>query len=231
MAQRYGMTGKTTPLYVVCSPCRCVGKTLISRLLTEFYVVKDRPVTAFDLADEGPQLSDYLPKFATVVDIGDIRGQMALFDHLIAEKDTPRVIDVSHRAFKNFFTIVRAISFFEEARRRYDYIVLDVPPLCPVQDCRVIAHWVDGFLLVVAAHHTPRRLVEEALNVVERGKVLGFVFNGDDHPPPSFYGYHGYYGGGGYLVHGSPNGHGRGRLGRTLTRVGRMLQGRRGGKH
>src|SRR6266853_926941 len=112
------MTGKTTPLYVVCSPCRCVGKTLISRLLTEFYVVKDRPVTAFDLADEGPQLSDYLPKFATVVDIGDIRGQMALFERLIAEKDTPRVIDVSHRAFKNFFTVVQEISFFEEARCR-----------------------------------------------------------------------------------------------------------------
>jgi hypothetical protein len=111
------MTGKT-PLYVVCSPCRCVGKTLISRLLTEFYVVKDRPVAAFDLADEGPQLADYLPKFATIANIGDIRGQMALFDRLIAEKDTPRVIDVSHRAFKNFFTIVREIGFFEEAHRR-----------------------------------------------------------------------------------------------------------------
>ena len=84
----------------------------------------------------------------------------------------------------------------EEARRRYDYIVVDAPPLCPVQDCRVIAHWVDGFLLVVAAHHTPRRLVAEALNVVERGKMLGLVFNGDDHPPSSFYGYYGHYGAG-----------------------------------
>jgi len=78
------MTGKTTPLYVICSPCRCVGKTLISRLLAEHYVVKDRPVAAFDLADEGPQLADYLPKFATIAEIGDIRGQMALFDRLIA---------------------------------------------------------------------------------------------------------------------------------------------------
>jgi receptor protein-tyrosine kinase len=83
----------------------------------------------------------------------------------------------------------------EEARRRYDYIVVDAPPLCPVHDCRVIAHWVDGFLLVVAAHHTPRRLVEEALNVVERSKVLGFIFNGDDHPPSDYSGYYGYYGG------------------------------------
>jgi hypothetical protein len=111
------MTGNT-PLYVVCSPCRCVGKTLIARLLTEYYVVKDRPVAAFDLADEGPQLIDYVPKFATIAEIADIHGQMAFFDRLIAESDTTRVIDVSHRAFKNFFTILRDISFFEEARRR-----------------------------------------------------------------------------------------------------------------
>jgi capsular exopolysaccharide synthesis family protein len=118
----------------------------------------------------------------------------------------------------------------QEARRRYDYIVVDAPPLCPVQDCRVIAHWVDGFLLVVAAHHTPRRLVSEALNVVERGKMLGIVFNGDDHPPSSFYGYYGRYGAGPHTAPGSPNGHDRGRLGRAVNRVGQMLQRRRGGK-
>jgi len=113
------MSGKTTPLYVVCSPCRCVGKTLVARLLTEFYVLKDRPVAAFDLADEGPQLADYLPKVTTIIDIGDTRGQMALFDRLIAEKDSPAVIDVSYRTFKQFFTIVQEINFFEEARRRF----------------------------------------------------------------------------------------------------------------
>jgi hypothetical protein len=114
-----GMSGKTTPLYVVCSPCRCVGKTLVARLLIEFYVVNDRPVAAFDLADEGPQLADYLPNVTTIADISDTRGQMALFDRLIAEKDTPVVIDVSYRAFKNFFTVVQEINFFEEARRRF----------------------------------------------------------------------------------------------------------------
>jgi capsular exopolysaccharide synthesis family protein len=118
----------------------------------------------------------------------------------------------------------------EEARRRYDYIVVDAPPLCPVQDCRVIAHWVDGFLLVVTAHHTPRRLVEDALNVVERGKMLGFVFNGDDQPPSGFYGYYGYYGAGPQAAPESPNGHGRARLNRAVTRVGQMLQRRRGSK-
>jgi capsular exopolysaccharide synthesis family protein len=119
---------------------------------------------------------------------------------------------------------------FEQARRCYDYIVVDAPPLCPVQDCRVIAHWVDGFLLVVAAHHTPRRLVEEALNVVERGKMLGFVFNGDDQPPSRFYGNYSYYGGGPHAANGSANGHGRARLNRAVTRVGQILHRRRGSK-
>jgi hypothetical protein len=111
------MAEKTTPLYVVCSPRRCVGKTLVSRLLTEFYVVDYRPVAAFDLADESPQLVDYLPDTTTIVDIGDIRGQMAFFDRLITDNPGAKIIDISHRAFKNFFTIVRETRFFEEARQ------------------------------------------------------------------------------------------------------------------
>src|SRR5262245_26525776 len=111
------MTGKTTPLYVVCSPCRCVGTTLIARLLTEFYVLDSRPVAAFDLADEGPQLIDYLPKFTTVADIRDVREQMAFFERLIVDNGVASVVDLSHRTFDTFFTVVGEIGFFEEARR------------------------------------------------------------------------------------------------------------------
>lgn len=75
-----------------------------------------------------------------------------------------------------------------EARQRYDHIVLDTPPVVPVPDCRAIATWVDGFLLVVAAHTTPRKLVEESLSAMDPSKVLGFVFNNDDHPVSGYYG-------------------------------------------
>ena len=110
------MTDKTTPLYVVCSPCRHVGKTLVSRLLTEFHVVNDRPVAAFDLADEGPQLADYLPDVTTIADISDTHGQMAFFDRLIADDVGARIIDLDRRVFNNFFTVAQKIRFFEEAR-------------------------------------------------------------------------------------------------------------------
>jgi capsular exopolysaccharide synthesis family protein len=68
----------------------------------------------------------------------------------------------------------------DAARQQYDYVILDTPPLVALQDCRVIARWVDGLLVVVAAHRTPRRLVDEALSVVDPSKIIGLIFNGDD---------------------------------------------------
>jgi Mrp family chromosome partitioning ATPase len=41
---------------------------------------------------------------------------------------------------------------------------------------------VDGLLVVVAAHGTPRRLLGEALSLLDESKTLGIVFNGDDRP-------------------------------------------------
>lgn len=82
----------------------------------------------------------------------------------------------------------------EEARRYYDYIVLDSPPIVPVPDCRILAKLVDGILLVVAAHTTPRQLVAEAMDAMEPEKLIGLVFNNDDRPFGGYgYYYHGYY--------------------------------------
>jgi Mrp family chromosome partitioning ATPase len=70
----------------------------------------------------------------------------------------------------------------DEARQRYDYVVLDTPPVVPVLDCRVLAKWVDGIVMVVAAHRTPRKLLQEALESIDRARIAGLVFNHDDRP-------------------------------------------------
>jgi hypothetical protein len=108
--------GGPTPIYVVCSPSPRVGKTLVARCLTEYHVADGRPVAAYDLSDESPQLTDYLPQHAEAADIADVGGQMALFDGLIAGEEMPKVIDVGHRAFWRFFAVVHRIGFFDEAR-------------------------------------------------------------------------------------------------------------------
>ena len=106
------------PIYVVCSPNRQVGKTMLARLLAEHYMADARPVAAFDLSDEAPGLADFLTRHVTIPNIRDTRGQVRFFDGLIETGNIPKIVDLSHREFANFFTIVDKIGLFEEAGRR-----------------------------------------------------------------------------------------------------------------
>ena len=97
------------------------------------------------------------------------------------------------RTHENPYEVLKSAGMartIEAARRVYDFIVVDTPPLLPVPDDRALARWVDGFLLVVAAHRTPRPLLEEGLRILEHARVAGIVFNGDDRPPSAYYGYY-----------------------------------------
>jgi len=87
----------------------------------------------------------------------------------------------------------RLADLFEAARRRYDYVIVDTPPVTPFPDCRVLAKIVDGFLLVVSAHKTPRRLIDQAFEVVSKEAIMGVVFNSDSETLSSRT-YHAYYG-------------------------------------
>jgi capsular exopolysaccharide synthesis family protein len=111
-------------------------------------------------------------------------------------------------------------ALLDEARRQYDYVVMDTTPLVPVQDCRVVARWVDGIVMVVAADHTPRALLEAALDVLDPAKVIGLIFNGYDHLLSGRYDRHysGYYG------TASTRAHRPGALRKISRKVGSLLR-------
>jgi protein-tyrosine kinase len=73
------------------------------------------------------------------------------------------------------------------AKREYDVVIIDTPPLLPVFDSAVLSRIVDQMLIVVAANQTPRKLLGEALNLVDPAKVMGIVFNRDDRPLFGYY--------------------------------------------
>jgi Mrp family chromosome partitioning ATPase len=74
----------------------------------------------------------------------------------------------------------RLAELIGEMRHRYDYVVLDTPPLILFPDCRLLQQYIDGLIMIVAAHKTPRKLVEDAISIIDRTKMIGLVFNGDD---------------------------------------------------
>ena len=107
-----------TPFFVICSSRPRVGKTLLARALAEFFRADGRPVAAFDVNPDEFALVDYLPGYTAVASIADTRGQIALFDQLLAPDQSPKVVDLGHALFDKFFTIIQEIGFVEEARRR-----------------------------------------------------------------------------------------------------------------
>lgn len=88
----------------------------------------------------------------------------------------------SSKSVQKLFRSERFSQILDEARGRYDYVLLDTPPLVPVFDAAVLARKVDGMILVVAADRTPRKLLSAALDMVDSSKVVGIVFNADNSP-------------------------------------------------
>jgi protein-tyrosine kinase len=78
-----------------------------------------------------------------------------------------------------------------DARRQYDYVLIDTPPVVPLADSRLLARLVDGYIVVVAAHRTTKKSVADAVDLIDAAKLVAVVFNGEDRPLSSNYGYYG----------------------------------------
>jgi len=132
------------------------------------------------------------------LDDADARGLVdAITNEGTKIQDVTRTVDGFHLAvvpagvtavpIHELLRSARLESILNEARHLYDFVVLDTPPLLPVFDTALLARLVDGVLVVVAANRTPRKLLGEALNLLDPAKVLGIVFNGDAKPRFGYY--------------------------------------------
>jgi hypothetical protein len=109
---------RRTPIFIVTSSRPRLGKTLIARALTEYFLAQSRPVQAFDVNPDDFKLLDHLPAYTAAASIADTRGEMALFDQLAADDDVPKVVDLGHHLFDRFFSLMREIDLSTELQRR-----------------------------------------------------------------------------------------------------------------
>jgi hypothetical protein len=107
----------STPVYIICSPRPLVGKTLVARLLSEFLLLKNGTVAAFDINLKEPSLLDYLPEITETADVIDTYGKMQLMDRVIDNDGVAKVIDLGFHAFDEFFKMTDEIGFMKEAAR------------------------------------------------------------------------------------------------------------------
>lgn len=69
----------------------------------------------------------------------------------------------------------------EELAVKYDFIIIDLPPLHEVSDALVAGRFCDGMLMVIRRHFTSRKDVEQSFREIEYAgiRLLGLVMTGN----------------------------------------------------
>ena len=73
----------------------------------------------------------------------------------------------------------RMKSFVAEIATRYDYVIIDTPPINTVADAQILSAFVDGVLIVAKSGTTTSDELRAAVDAVERaeGNLCGVVLN------------------------------------------------------
>jgi protein-tyrosine kinase len=79
----------------------------------------------------------------------------------------------------------------QEARESFDWVVIDTPPVGLLADANLLGEIADGALLVVRAAVTPYDIVQRAVGMLGRDRLLGVILNQADFTMTA--GYHSYY--------------------------------------
>lgn len=71
----------------------------------------------------------------------------------------------------------RMASLIESARKSFQTVVVDCPPLMPLADSVLLEEILDGFVLVIRAGHSPREAILRAVSTLKEESIVGVVFN------------------------------------------------------
>jgi Mrp family chromosome partitioning ATPase len=89
-------------------------------------------------------------------------------------------------------TSERMRRIIEEASARFEWVVLDTPPVGLLPDANLLAEMVDMIVFVVGAGATPYTQVQRAMAALDRNRVVGVVLNRVTEPADTAH-YYGYY--------------------------------------
>jgi protein-tyrosine kinase len=105
-----------------------------------------------------------------------------------AEERRPAVVQVSPRLHvltagrpdpdpMSGLTSERMLRVVREAAERFDWVILDTPPLALLPDANLLGRMVDVAVLVVGAGRTPLKMIERAIEALGRDRIVGVVLN------------------------------------------------------
>jgi hypothetical protein len=100
---------------ITCSDSNRVGKTFLARLLSDYFILLGRPPHIFDASQTKYTLKDYLPRYATKIDLVDTAGQMAIFDCALSTLDRDCVLDLPANLLSRLLQLLDQLGFGDPA--------------------------------------------------------------------------------------------------------------------
>jgi capsular exopolysaccharide synthesis family protein len=127
------------------------------------------------------------------------QGELAIHDALYRVGDHPLWFLSAGAGVEKPLPILESLEFanmVESISAHFDWVVVDSTPMLPMADAASLSRLSDGVLVVVREGHTRRKLLNKALDTIDRKKLIGLVFNEavSEQDAYNHFGEYGYYG-------------------------------------
>lgn len=224
--KQQGVVGAKTVL--ITSSISAEGKSFCAINLASVFALSDRKTVVVDLDLRRPKISKYF----------DIDNNIGVVDFLIHEKDLDGIIQKTD--YENLDVITcgrtppnpselligdRFKELLDALKGRYDYIILDSPPIGLVTDSLDLSKLVDATLYIARYNYTKKSMFAYINEKYRRGEVenISIVMNGHLGRGSYGYGYNYNYGYGGYKTYGYGYNYGYHESAKPETLWGRIM--------
>lgn len=178
-------TDKQAQTIMVTSTIKGEGKTFTALNLSISFSIMNKKVLLIGADMRNPQLHNYLSVKKNDLGLQDYLHNIDVDWHnVILKSQINDDIDIilSGKIPPNPAELLsngRLERLISEAKKEYDYIIIDTAPTLLVTDTLIISQLVDTTLYVVRADYTPKKILEFSVNLSDKGKLknMAYVIN------------------------------------------------------
>jgi succinoglycan biosynthesis transport protein ExoP len=185
--------GTNCRVVAVTSAVKGEGKTT-TVLNLGYTLARDlgKRVLLLDCDFKRPMLKSYAARLCQVGLADCLRGDVSPDTCLSSFEEVPCWILPAGNCRKIYTELLKADRLgviLTQLREKFDYILMNAPPILPLADMNVLASQADELLLVVRAGSTSQQVVRQALNTLKSSAPLHILLNAVGAPSLPFYMY------------------------------------------
>jgi len=180
-------------VYLIGSAVEQEGKTITTLHLAAALVFRDKKVLVIDAHLRSPRLGQYLGLAGSPGLLDLLAADGAAENGVATDSDLPGLRALprgeGQEKILSPASWSRLDAFLQQARKRFDFILIDGPSVAAGVEPLTLGQMADGILLVVAADQTQRATLVTARNLIQKngGRIVGVILNKIPKYLPAYY--------------------------------------------